>query len=565
MSRREVSDVAIIRALAFSSYRRFINGAKRAMTSPGRLIALVVSFGYLFLLVPRIFVIDGSRIRLPEELIGIGAVGQEIGQYVFLGFAGLAVLQLMQIASGGILMRSSDVDCLFPLPIRPAIPMALTLLRTYGMTIMSSLVIVLIFRESIGTAVSEIGSQTGQPGSVTSMIGFGALAYILLFLGLIGATQTISIWLFRDRPERPWRRKLVGSIAILMAVAIGAYLFAGFSDMNNLVSTLNSPALRIMLFPATLASWLTVWPLVEGPWGPVGLGGSLAFAVVMNFTAFAQARYLYEATAMQAGTREAKKSTQSKGDFYVATAKMFGSKQKKWKPSWFLNVSGVGLVLASLQMLLLTRTWLKYLLIAINLAFLPMYVMMARELSNLTTRGDEVLLFLAGVMFFVFIQMAHLQGGAIETVRRFDLIKTLPVSNRELLLADCIGKSLVAILFGVLVALCGIIFAPTFAWVHLVLGLNICTLVFFMAATSLAAQIALPDDDDAAQRALRAMVILLGIGAAGLGGLLLGLLGGWIGVPFPITMTMFAAMTVIFAVVIIELVSVSIRNFNPAE
>lgn len=535
------------------------------MTSPGRLIALIVSFSYLFFLVPRIFVLDGSRVQLPEELIGIGAVGQEIGQYVFLGFAALAILQLMQIASGGILMRSSDVDCLFPLPIRPAIPMALTLLRTYGMTLASSIVIILIFRESITMAISEIGSQTGQPGSVASMIGFGALAYVLLFLGLIGATQTIAIWLFRDRPDRLWRRKLVGSLAILIAVTIGAYIFAGLSDIDNLVFKLNSPVMQAILFPATLASWLTVWPLVEGTRGAIGLFGSLIFAVVMNVTAFAQARYLYEATAMQAGARESRKSTQSKGDFYVATAKMFGAKQKKWKPSWFFKMSGVGIVLAALQMLLLTRTWLKYLLIALNLVFIPMYILLGREVALMISEGDEILLFMAGIFFFVFVHMAHLQGGAIETVRRFDLIKTLPVSNRELLLTDCLGKSLVAIFFGILVVFFGTVFVPTFAGTHIAVGLNISSLVFFMAALSLAAQIALPDDEDAAQRALRAMVVLLGIGAVGLGGILIGLLGGWLGVPFPLSMTLFALLTVVGAIVLVQLISVSIRNFNPAE
>ena len=121
--------------LLFLSLRSTINGVRRALTSPKRLIGLVFVLLYYFNFVGRAFLRTGAtpptgnlgtKLSIPSiDIIEAAVFG------IFVVLSSVSMLGALTPRGG---FRASDVDVLFPTPINPKSVLGFRMVRDYLVT-----------------------------------------------------------------------------------------------------------------------------------------------------------------------------------------------------------------------------------------------------------------------------------------------------------------------------------------------------------------------------------------------------------------------------------------------
>ncbi len=556
-----------MKPLLYLSIHTVINGIRRALKSPGRLVGiiiLVVYWGMILMRQPSSrtnpFMPPGApSIHLPPE--------QVIFAVIFALFLGILMFRALMMFSPPGNYRAADADVLFPTPVPPAYIMIHRFIVDYFFTLFFPLLIYLLVRRN-GMRGIEPFFKDLPPGSVQQIGKSLFVAFFLVSLFAVAFTYAVGICI-----NRATKQSQVGRVAA-EAAYFGAIAWLGieiaravFSDQPgaHLVALANSAIMKIVAFPAAAAANLALSPLHPGSAQAFLSAAILIVGSVLLFVfAASQAPHLYDMAArrsipasqrreaMRAGqtnliwTRAAIEGKLSKRSLkIIQKARLQGSAALVWRD-------------LVLQYRLFLWAVIPIALLLTAAAALPLLDDLQRKTVWATFASLVVLM-------LPMMTPALTQSGFQETLQRSDLIKPLPFPLLSICLMDSLAKSVVPTVCGWCAACIMLALMPSQWPFAVAIFVGFPSVAFFSASISWITIILFPDLNDPAQRTMRGLAMMLGFLAIYLPGVLI--VGGGLWLKFPILILMLPA-ALLYACLGYIACTISVPLFiryNPAE
>src|SRR5690242_5354621 len=123
-----------MRPLFFLTSRTFVNGLRRSLTSPKRLITTLVIISYYFYWFVRPFMTSSvgfGHNHMPNQGPLEFPRLELLDSIVFIGFAGLSLILTLGLFGyrSGFGFKPADVDVLFPTPVSPRVVLMFRIVR----------------------------------------------------------------------------------------------------------------------------------------------------------------------------------------------------------------------------------------------------------------------------------------------------------------------------------------------------------------------------------------------------------------------------------------------------
>ncbi len=507
-----------MRALFFLFSRTLANGVRRALTSPQRLIGLIIFVAYNLWWLPRIVFRSSSMSSLPANLPKVAMPPVHvIDSFVFALFAIVTIFLMLNVFGykGG--FKPADVDVLFPTPVSPKVVLIFRLVRDYLLTLIVPLFFLVIFWKPANVGFGVLFSNLKDPNAAPIALRSATLAYFLVTIAWVAISYAAGI--FFNRPEeRVEKLKRIAGWCLFFLVAgvtgVFAWQLRQTHDFEGAVTLLHSPFLRSFFFLAWAASAMTTSPL-SGDWVAygMGVGGLLAATGIGLGAALWLSPYLYEQAAQRAGTDAVRLKLRRGGDVYGLLGQQAAGGKMKVRRLGILDRARVRgpAAIVWLGATLTLRTMLSSLaLFAVLSVGISVAIASIPPSERAHNAPGILLLVIQSTLCFAAVASAA-QPGFMETLRRVDLLKPLPFSSMQISIAEVLGKAtpaIAAFLLGLLVAaimraallpfaLAGMILLPSFAFAT--------SALFFLLV------VLLPDLEDPTQRGFRGLVTMLGL------------------------------------------------------
>lgn len=507
-----------VRPLVFLLTRSIVNGVKRAVTSPKRLIALLAFGLYYYQLLLRPF---GSQphpsfpagtpqFRLPP-LPAIDAV-----VFGLVGAMSLLLMSSILSYKGG--FKAADVDVLFPTPVSPRVVLLFRIARDTIATLLLPLFVALIgYRSAAPTVAPFFRDYPRQGGDILRAL---VLGYLMVSLVWVCIGYAASLFVNRSDLKSDRNRKLinVGMAALIFAVL--GYALVSFRlnpNLETMVGVAHNPFVRFALAPVTLATWAVMGTFQGNPvLAIIGYLGLLAIAVVALQVALTQVGWMYDQAAARGFSSGPNlRELQSKGDMLGMQAER--ARQGKLKEGRIarrigaLKVRGPAALLWK-EAILQARGSLSG-LVFLGTIFIVMMAFVMWSTASKPASSGWILLGAQGMMVYT-MAMASAQSGFIELLRRVDLQKPLPFTPAVTVFWEVLSKAIAPTILGLLSALVGIAFAP-WAWTTALAGILMTpALAIVLSAVVLLVIVLFPDMEDPTQRMFRGLMLLLGVALA---------------------------------------------------
>lgn len=560
-----------VRPLLYLTYRSTFNGIKRALTSPRRLISLLMIVGYYFLMFIRPAMRTGRldsdfSDRFPKldfpplEFIDAG---------VFTIFAAMSLFLMLGMFTVNLVYRAADVDILFPTPISPKTVLMFRIVRDYLATLIAPLLLAIIGLKPVRLGFEFMFRDAPEHMGLT--IRLLTIGWLFMSLTFVCLGYAMSLWANRTDAKADNRSRFAGWATFAGIVLIGVYLWFGFShvvDLKGGVAVLQDPILRTIFFVGTMATEMVMAPIgPHGIWGGLfGAGGLMALSVVGIYLALRQVGWLYDMAAMRAQFHSKEKRLQRSGDMAAIVAERARQgKVKRIKQTAINRVRWTGPWAMIWREILFARRSAMG-MFAMMTVMAGFFVLMP---TFMPAKEREMpigifVLFMQAMGSFM-ISTSVCATGFMEVLKRVDLLKPLPFSTTKIIFYETMAKvafptvvvwffSLIAMVIRPSIAsyaLAGIFVAPGF---NLLVG-----------GTHFASALLFPDLEDASQRQFRGLVALLAV--AILGSIPVGALAGLLalGTPPPVAGLVCGAICAGFGVLASAFSAQLFAGFNPAE
>ncbi len=509
-----------VRPLGYLLSRTIVNGVKRAVTSPKRLIALV-AFGlyYWQLILGRL----GGSSRGVREFPG-GAPHftlpsqATIDASVF-GLVGVMSLLLMTSVlgyKGG--FKAADVDVLFPTPVSPKVVLVFRIARDTLATLLLPLLIAAIGYKNAAPALAPFFRDYPKQGGDILRAFF--LAYLLVSLVWVCVGYAASLFVNRSDFQSDRNRKIINVGIASIILGLAAYIAVRLRmdmSVHTLLGIAQAPLVRIVLAPVTLATWAVMGSFRgDMVYALGGFLGLLAVVAVALRVALTQVGWMYDQAAVRGfDSGQNLRALQKKGDVMGMQAER--ARQGKIKHGRIarriggLRVRGP-MALLWKEAILQSRGSLSG-LVAIGLVFLATTGLLmwgAAGERNMRSGAGWALMAIQGMMVYMMC-LASGQGGFIEFLRRVDLQKPLPFTPGATVFWEVVAKAVAPTVLASLAAVVGVAFAPA-AWPHALAGTLLSpALAVMLTAVVLMVIVLFPDVEDPTQRMFRGLMLMLGI------------------------------------------------------
>lgn len=511
-----------MKPLIFLFARSFVNGVKRAVSSPRRLLGLIFFFGYYWFFFARNSFSGGGRNsgRLPTTIPKIDAPPIDaIDAFVFAGFVVVSMFLSLSIFSyrGG--FKKADVDVLFPTPISPKVLLVFRLVRDYLLTLVFPLIMAIFIYRPVSSSWTTLFRNLPHPESSSEVTRAVMVAYLLISMAFVSLGYAASIYF--NRPEEKFERakRWVGWSMFGIFALVAAYVviqLRGVSDLPGLIHIAQSPVLRMFFFMATGATELTMAPLA-GSWMGAIVGSGILIGLIATGIGLSlkQANFIYEESALRAADVNQARDLQRRGDTFGLIAEQARSgKVKAGKQSWIhrLRVKGPSALLWR-EYILQARTtrvlFIIFPMFGIFLALLP--VLVTQGGGSVSEKASGAMMLVTQLMM-MFVSTATIsQGGYMEMLRRVDLQKPLPFSPGVTMFYEICSKATLGIFTCLTSVIATLIFAPA-AWPQAIAALiGMPPLALLLAAVFCLVILLFPDVEDPTQRGFRGLVNMLGI------------------------------------------------------
>lgn len=506
--------------LAFLFTRTVINGVKRAVSSPKRLIGLLFSSLWIVNLVFKPF----QRPPRMPSLTPKGATAfvvpspETVEAFAFAGFGALSLVYLMGLLShrGG--FRPADVDVLFPTPVSPKMVLTFRMVRDYLLSLLLPIFVALIGFGS--TAPSEFGNLLrNAPASLAYLPRVATIGILLLSLFWVTTGYAMSIATERTDLASARNRKIAGwAIAgiVALCVVIVAVHIRMSPDATGFRNAMNNPLLRLLLLPATAATTMVSAPLTgDTTRGLLGGLGLLVCGVLAFRTALAQAEWLYDGAAARGFSGEDMRELAKKGDGIAVLAEQ--ARQGKVKRGRIatrlsrIEVKG-GWALVWRELIVQTRAQqaLFWLMGGIGLLTSGGFLWALKNSRRFEVVAEPA--YLGSLAFLVYIvTMSIAATGFVEFLKKVDVAKPLPFTPTATVFYEILGKLPVSIVTIVPGAIAGFVMAP-FAWKTILSSLLAGpAFALTLVSTVMLVSVLFPDFEDPTQRGFRGLMTLIGL------------------------------------------------------
>jgi len=514
-----------VRPLLFLVSHSFVNGVKRALGTPKRLITLVAFLGYYAWVAtrsytsPRTIPMPASRISLPHLQYSIIQI---LDALVFAVFMFLSMTLLIQLPSYNRTMTAADIDVLFPTPVSPRLVMFLRVVRDYLATLLIPLVIGIFTWRPISSA----GFLVNVPHPETAGYVFRTAAYAWILLAMVWTVFGYATTLFVNRSDLASDRNAkilsLGTAGLVLSAAgYMTYQLAHSWSVPTMMALAGSPVLRITFFLAHLGSMFALGPLTGMQNTFVSGFAFLAMMAAGLAVALSQVGWMYDQAAVRGFETTESARLRRSGDMTAILADQARrGKLKSGRQTWLhrLRVRPWGAMIwreAVVQRRSFRGATLIIVISAIIYSLLPVALYRAPG-SKVSAQ-----LMVVGFMFlgcqvmgvFMFI-MASSSNGYVELLRRIDLLKPLPFSPARLMAVEVFAKTFIPITVSLgctVIALIGCAPLWPYALAHLMYGPS---LAIMLSSSVLVVTLLFPDVDDGTQRGFRGLMQLLGIAVA---------------------------------------------------
>lgn len=558
-----------MKPLIYLLVRSFVNGVKRAVSSPRRLIGLLFFLGYYALIFRPAW--SGRGPSKPADLgrFDFPPIAL-IDATVFGLFVAVTILSALSLFGyrGG--FKSADVDVLFPTPVSPKVVLGFRLVRDYLFTLVIPLVfwIVVPRASSLWTGLFR---DVPHPESAGQVGRTGMVSYLLLASAWVSVGYAMSLYFNRPNEATERRRKWVGwGLLALLVLVLGwtAWQASRFQSVEELVRLTDHPLLRTVFFLATGATLLTTAPL-HGDWLQAIAGGAILVGTIVLGVVLAmrQAGWMYEEAAMRADGQTQARDLQRKGDAYGLVAEMARrGKIKAGKKGWIHRVRWNGPAALLWKEYFLQLRTAKSIVLTFFIMAIGFSILTALIPSRPGSSVPKILPFFIFQGALLFICIASIaQSGFLELLRRVDLQKPLPFRPSTIVFFEVAAKSALPTLTAWIGCLAYLVTAPA-QWPTIVAAAIVLPAAAIMLSAVYAMTFVLfPDVDDPTQRGFRGLIQMLGIliCSAPPVGLFVGLVA--LDIPYPLAAVPVAGLNLVIAFAASVVAGHFYASFNPSE
>ncbi len=556
-------------ALVYLAMRSVVNGLRRALSSPKRLITLIaVAAYYAYLLRPT----RGSEsFELPKDFQMEMPPEAVLHSLAFAGFGILTLLFLLSLLSHRSGFRPADVDMLFPTPIHPRWVIAFRMAREYLITLLLPFLIMLLGWRSTAGGLAMLEKVVGESGMLQAAGRIGMASWFLMALFWVALGQAVSMAASRQDAYGQRTRRIAMAVIIGVPLATAGLVWWHFRAGPSLEAArmlLESVGMRVLFFTAALSAD-TIFAALVGDFGKVALLFFGQVALIGSALAFANAQWMhvYDAAASRAvdGVRKSMQAgdqTRMRAELvqqgklkirtrltWIHSLRVSGWPALMWK-EWFLQVRGNAGQLLFFLLIVLAMT-------------APAALIPPSRRTGLDISGY----FFLGMQFtsLLMVTWTIAQAGVIDLLRHVDMQKPLPFSAATNVFSEVAAKSL----FGVLFLWAG---GALFFWLRpaqweypAASAILAPTASVLVSACIYLVWLLFPDVDDPSQRGFRQLMILLGLAVAMspiIGLLVLGRFMKW---HMVLAALPGAALAVGFTVVACIAAGRLYQDFNPSE
>ena len=563
-----------MRALLFLYLRSFLNGVKRAFSSPTRTLGVLFFIGVNLWWLPRAF-FTGSTPGL-EELARMGHKLQlpplaVIDAGVFGIYCTVTMIFVLSLFNHRAVFRAADVDVLFPTPVSPKTVLTFKVMRDISLTLVMPLFMAVILWRPVKIGWASLFSNVQNPAIANSALRVALVAYFLSAIAWVWLGHASSLVLSkpdvktdRIRSVLAWALAL-GFLGFVATVGLRARQ-GEFPD--NLVQIARSFDVRSVFFMASAATSLTMSTLNDS-WIQAAIGGgSLLLVIVIAVTvARHQTAWLYEQAALRTNVTEATRQLRRSGDMMaIAVQRAQSGRLKAGKSGWLQRVTVKGpYALVWKEAIVTRRSNMTTTVLFAVMSFALSYVACLFPSQRLGNEFGGVFLLIFQSMIMLGPAMGFAQAGFIESLRRIDLLKPIPFASQTIVFFEVVCKAAgtwLAVAVGMLTA---IVLKPAL-WQYAVGGLILFpSLTLALSAVSLLLVLLLPDFEDPTQRGFRGLATMLGMLAVS--GPPVALFAGliWIKVPVVLAALPTALIMIGLAWVATTMAGRVYEDFNPAD
>lgn len=504
-----------VRVLWYLWFRQIVNGIKRAVSSPRRLISVLIFFGYYvgFAFRPWDRGSDGID-RLVTK--GFHLDPNLVEMFVFLGFTLVSIFFALAVFGLKNSFKPADVDVLFPTPISSKVVMFFRLFRDYLVTLFLPL---LIAAFTLRPAVSLFKSvKSNDPVSLNYIVQGGILAWVLLALAWISISYAIGFFVAKN--EKSSRAIINGISILLLAVIIVVIGYLGEQmqvspSMATLEQASSAPWLRaIMVIPSAATAIVMAGFKGSALYLIGGIGVLLAFIVGSLTYSANLSGWMYDQAATKGFQGQAMKDFQRKNDFASIAAekarqgKMGKGRLAKKVANW--NFRG-GWTLIYKEMLIQARIgfWVNFVFLIMSGGFGLLFLLIP-ESSRVQNIGPYLYLGMTG---FMAVNMSSIQTltGFVETLKRVEVMKPLPLTSAQIAFFETTAKALVAMFMSFMPFVFGFIYKPSLWQFHVAGMIAAPSLSLALVSAIFLIVVLFPDFDDPTQRTFRGIMQLIAL------------------------------------------------------
>ena len=515
-----------MRPLVFLVSHSFVNGLKRSLGSPKRLITLLVFISYYAWVATRSIVTtrtmsNAPNIHIPMPKLGF-SIPQILDAVVFTLFVLLSIGLILQLPSYNRTVTAADVDVLFPTPVPPRLVMLLRVVRDY----MATLLVPLIIGLFTWRPISSGKLLANVPHPETAGYVFKTAIYAWILLAMVWTVFGYATTLFVNRSDLASDRnaKILSRSTMLLVIGTLGYVLFGLSHeltWKMAMNLANSGVLRVPYFLAHLGSMFALGP-ITGIGNSVVSGVALLALMALGFSiALSQVGWMYDQAAVRGFESTESVRLRRSGDMAAILADQARrGKLKTGRQTWLhrLRVRPWAAMIwreAVVQRRSFRGATLFLLLSALLYSLMPVlvYQLSANKPDRQINMVGAIFLVCQSMGVFMFI-MASAATGYVELLRRIDLLKPLPFAPARLMAVEVFAKTFIPITISLACTSLALIGCPLlwrFALAHAMYGPS---LAIMLSSSVLVVTLLFPDIEDPTQRGFRGLMQLLGIAVA---------------------------------------------------
>lgn len=555
--------------------RQVVNGVKRAVSSPRRILSVLFGLGYFIGIFVRPWD-SQSSLGIEQSLHGkVSLDPSTVEPFVFLVMIVMSFLFGSMVFGIRNTFRPSDVDVLFPTPVSPKKVWALRFFRDYLTTLIAPLFLLLLsYRPAVGVynALKAVDSSALSQG-IRSLW----LAWLLLTLMIVSLSYAASFWGARNEAiaERCGKIFNYGMILgfVLFATYIGLGLRANptFEGVQQLMSPTWLKAIMVVPYAATSI-------VIGGFTGsilPLALGAGMLGVVTIFAFRFAASNlgWMYDQAATRGFQSQTLRDLQKKGNttaIYAHRAQSGKIKRGRIAARLETLVLRRGWALLYKEIMLQLRmgfsTWIVFGLL-MSVAGCAMLLITKQAMRPNSPANEGIQYGFFGMMMYFTVIFGSIQGhqGFQETLRRVEVIKPLPLSSMQIAFFETVSKSFGGSVLGMMPFAFGLLVRPDLWQIHLAGLITAPSVVLALVSGIFLGLVLFPDFDDPTQRSIRGIMQLIAMAIVLLPAVGIFVVLTLLKQPFLLAAAVNAVVQILLTVVLSTIGGRFYADFNPSD